>query len=605
MRFLAILAFVLVPFVNALGINVKFTQNLQDYVKSIDIKAIEDGYIEYKVEKVSDELFRLEATLDLEKDTTQEDWKITLNPSFKGDFHWSPHLTPSDRHIISDHSFRAPALISSSTEKIVTIIPDLETREEAGYRWYMDLNAPKNELTVGISNYRVAEHVLFHRKPVTLKKGQVKLAFYIMVSDQKQDITNPWRKPLAFMWDKYAKDLVAKGEPLNDDITPYVKHTYNWAFKNWEDAVWQEFKLNGKKVGAPAFIVNFTQSPNYKKPYDEREFRSIWNQAWFNSLRSAQGVYRFGRRTNNQDLIERANKTKELALSFPQKGGLFPGLIATEMHRIKVDGHNVSRSKGWDTAYFGNSNRNPWTRDPKRSPYHILDMSGTAYFMLTWYQDLEKDQRLLDYAKSYGDKLITLQDRDGFFPGWIDMKTLKTLPVLAQSPETSKSVTFLLKLAEITKDNKYRDSALKAMDAVSGEIVQTGRWEDFETYWSCAKWWGNKVGQKIPRNNMYKQNNFSIFWTAEAFLNAYELTKDQKYLELGQRTLDELLMTQSLWQPSYMYVKVFGGFGVMNADGEWNDARQAIFAELIIRYGKLLKKQEYIDRGGRCSQSFI
>ena len=36
-------------------------------------------------------------------------------------------------------------------------------------------------------------------------------------------------------------------------------------------------------------------------------------------------------------------------------------------------------------------------------------------------------------------------------------------------------------------------------------------------------------------------------------------------IRLGQRVLDELLMTQASWQPPYMYVNVLGGFGVMNA----------------------------------------
>lgn len=34
-----------------------------------------------------------------------------------------------------------------------------------------------------------------------------------------------------------------------------------------------------------------------------------------------------------------------------------------------------------------------------------------------------------------------------------------------------------------------------------------------------------------------------------------------------------------------------------SADGEWNDSRQSLFAELIIKYGKILDLQEYIERG--------
>ena len=56
-------------------------------------------------------------------------------------------------------------------------------------------------------------------------------------------------------------------------------------------------------------------------------------------------------------------------------------------------------------------------------------------------------------------------------------------------------------------------------------------------------------------------------------------------------------MTQASWQPPTMYVPVLGGFGVMNADGEWLDARQSLFAEIIIRYGIELGVGEYVQRG--------
>ena len=119
------------------------------------------------------------------------------------------------------------------------------------------------------------------------------------------------------------------------------------------------------------------------------------------------------------------------------------------------------------------------------------------------------------------------------------------------------------------------------------EIIPSGRWEDFETYWSCSTFWNDKVGKKIPRNNMYKQNSLSMFYTAWALLDAYEYTRKQEYLDIGSCVLDEMLMLQSSYQPENISVPVVGGFGVMNADAELNDARQSLFAELIIRYGKV------------------
>ncbi|MDN5204192.1 hypothetical protein QQ008_22560 [Fulvivirgaceae bacterium BMA10] len=576
----------------------KSTNDLDKFIKAIDVGKIGTHTPGLEVEAISNNLYKITTTLNLKEKVGQRGWSIDIHPNFQAEFQWSPHLTPGENYIISDHVFRAPALILASEFKSITVIPDLDSRKKSKYRWFMDLDAPGNKLSIGISDYVVKEHVLFQKVNTTeFANGEIELSFYIMLSKDKKDIQNPWRKPLEFMWEKWGKPLADNGEPLNRPLETYVDHTYKWAFDSWKDAVWQEFELNSKKVGAPVFIVNITQSPNYSDLVSEREFRSIWNNAWFSSLRSAQGLYRYGRRIDNSEYIEKANLTKELALSFPQNNGLFPGLIATEMETVDIKGKKYNRSKGWDTYYFGNSTRNPYDRNPKKAPMHIVDMSWTAYHMLTWYDELEKDERLLQYAIDYAEGLLKLQDGKGYFPTWI-MDNGEPSEILPQSPGVSVSVTFLLKLYSLTSEDKYKDAALKAMNSVIEDIIPIGRWEDYETYWSCSRWGSEDlVGKKIERNNMFKQNTLSIYWTAEALLTCYEATGKNKYLELGQRTLDELLMTQQTWQPPFMHVKVFGGFGVMNADGEWNDSRQSLFAELIIRYGKLLNKEEYVQRG--------
>ena len=105
---------------------------------------------------------------------------------------------------------------------------------------------------------------------------------------------------------------------------------------------------------------------------------------------------------------------------------------------------------------------------------------------------------------------------------------------------------------------------------------------------------------------MFKQCNFSMFWTAEALYHMYKTNGDKRYMIVGQRVLDEMLMTQASWRPPYLYVDVVGGFGVMNCDGEWNDARQSLFAELILQYGVELDQKEYIERGLAALQaSFV
>ncbi|WP_158655826.1 hypothetical protein [Sphingobacterium sp. HMA12] len=571
-------------------------------IKAIEVDRIGGQLPELSYEKIGRQVVKVKVSLNLPQDMNCADWQIRILPAFQPNFHWAPHLTPSDDHIIAQHVFRAPMMMLADQRKQLVIIPDVDLLNRTLARdWYMDMDAERNQLTLGRSLAQVAEHVLFKRKSGnTYASGKFEFAFYVLSFDDREVADNPFRRPLAFYWKKWGEGLFDQGEPISGDLETYVRHSYHWAFQSWVKQVWQSFEINGKKVGAPTFIVNTTQSPNYPGKTTEREFRSIWNQAWFSSLRSASGLYRFAKRTGNQDLLDKANLTKELTLSYPKKKGFFYGLIGTEMEdTTDGDGTKKSlRSKGWAHYYWGNSNRNPYTWDARKSPFHILDMSWTALLMLRWYDELEKDPRLLAYAEDYGKSLLEVQSANGFFPGWLDVETLKPLAHLNESPESALSVTFLLMLYRITQKEEYKLAALKAMQAIMREIIPDGRWEDFETYWSCSRIGSEDwVGKKVSRNDMYKQNNFSMFWTAEALLECYQVTKSKEYLKTGQRTLDELLMTQAAWQPHFIPIKALGGFGVMNADGEWNDARQSLFAELIIRYGKELKQKEYLQRG--------
>lgn len=589
-------------------LSVEIPGALSAYIHSLTASQLGGCRPDVTLRRIRDGIWYFRLGFELDSEVHQDDWRVELVPAFTPSFHWSPHLTPMADNVIDQHCFRSPALIAASSTRSLILVPDLDALiENPPVRWYLDLDAVNNTLFLGMSDTEVEPGLFFIRKPgAVYPPGLQSVGFYIFISSRTSELVNPWRRVLAFLWDGWGRDLFEAGHPLDADLTAYVDHTYNWAFHSWGKSVWQEFEWQGTKVGAPVFIVNVTQSPNYPGEVNEREFRSIWNQAWFSSLRSASGLYRFARRTRNQALLQKALLTKELALAAPRNQGFFDTVIATEMEMKEIGGTRYNRSKGWETAFWGNSNRNPVNRPAGQSrirdagiaPYHILDMSWTALVMLRWYEELEKDSRLLSYTKSYADSLLPLQDEAGYFPAWLDKQTLQPLGILDRSPESSLSVTFLLKLYELSGDTAYKTAALNAMEAVIRDVIPTGRWEDFETYWSSSSYGSDfLIGKKVPRNNMFKQCNFSIFWTSEALLEAFHATQDRRYLELGQRTLDELLMTQASWQPPYMYVNVLGGFGVMNADGEWLDSRQSLFAELIVRYGLELANEEYIQRG--------
>ncbi|MGG4102473.1 hypothetical protein AAXB25_00980 [Paenibacillus lautus] len=572
------------------------------FVKQWDYDHIGQAAPKVSLHQLDEDTIHCILTFELEQEIQQDDWQMRLEPAFLPHFHWAPHVTPTSRHVMDQHCFRSPALIVHDDTRTLMLIPDLDLiTKDADAHWYMDLDAPNNLLVLGMSRTRVSEHVLFEKvNGASYPPGTIRIGFFLKMVEADQAVFNPWRLVLQFLWDRWGHTQFRHSIYEEVHLDHNVRHAYEWAFRHWKDTVWQEFEWDGRNVGAAVFIADVSQSPNYPGVPNERESRSVWNQAWFSSLRSAQGICRYGREKGDSELVRKALLMKELALAAPQRGGFFPAVIATEMKRVVVDGQEVNRSGNWASAFWGNSNRNP--ADPWGSiadaPYHVLDMSWTALLMLRWFDELEPDPRLLEYAVRYADALVPLQDAKGYFPAWLNQDTLAPLDILRESPETSLSVTFLLKLHELRPDSKYKEAAQRALEVVMKEIVPTGRWEDFETYWSCCGYGREELpGNKVARNNMFKQCNFSMFWTAEALYHMYKMSGNPAYLNVGQCVLDEMLMTQASWQPPYLYVDVLGGFGVMNCDGEWNDARQSLFAELILQYGMELDLPEYIERG--------
>jgi hypothetical protein len=558
---------------------------------------------------VGDGWQRVRLTWQLDQPVQQDELAIAFHLTFEPDFWWAPHLAPREGDCIAQHVFRSPALIAARGAEILVIVPDLDIcGRNPDTPWFLDLNAPERTLWLGMSQTTIPEHVRYQKRGgMTFAAGEVSLGFYWLAYTDDQQPRNPWRRVTQFLWERYGRPLYDQGQPLTVPLDRYVEHVYNWAFNTWQQAVWQEFELDGRRVGAPAFIVNVTESPNYPGEVNLREFLSIWNQAWFSSLRSASGLYRYARRTGDESLRAKANLTKEFALAAPMHDGIFPGVYRTQMTKVEIDGKSYNRSLGWETGYWTNSNRTPRERGITDAWYHLLDASWTALLMVRWYKELEADERLLTYSRRYAERLLTLQDDAGFFPAWLHPETFEPADVLRQSPETSMSVTFLLELAALTGEARYRQAALRAMDAVLAEIVPDGRWEDFETYWSCCGFGKEEFyGRRIPRNGLYKQCNFSMFWTAEALLACYRTTGEERYLAWGRRTLDELSMTQQSWQPPYIYIPALGGFGVMNFDGEWNDSRQCLFAELFLEYYRETGEPALFERGiAALKSSFV
>ena len=473
---------------------------------------------------------------------------------------WVPHLTPGPENVIGDWVFRSPAVIVADDAMALAFVVDVDDVAAASPLW-LDYDHPRRTLTLSAGGYRPEGHVFFVRKPRAERDVSVRL--HVLSSTRAEDVDNPYGLAARFCWERWGRRGLDRKTPFATHMDRIVR----WAFtrEGWGESVWQQ--VDGTR-GAPVFIVDVGRHPSV--PAAERtwrEPRSIWNQAWFSTQRCANGLLRYARQVGSADLEARAKQMTEIALSAPQRDGLFPSVL---------------RAEG-DAWRWTNSDRRP--ASASADACHLVDAAFTCRKLFEWHA-LTGDARALAYVERFADRIGLLQRPSGAFPGWIEPDGC-VAPELAEGPESAVSVALLFELGR-------REAALAGLPFLE-QVARDARWEDFETYYSCARW--GTPGERVARNGVYKQNTLSIAWTAEAFLIAWRATNDPKWLRLARRCVDELSLYQAVWSPPFLPAPAHGGFGVMNADSEWNDARQSLFAPLYFDLARATGDAELAERG--------
>jgi hypothetical protein len=501
---------------------------------------------------------------------------------------WLPHLAPEPGQVVGDFVFRSPAFIVADRRLALALVPDVDDIERAhGFRSFLDYDHPQRAVTFGAGAYTMEGHVFFRREPLVCEGQRVDLRLHVLASNDPRDLENPYGMVARFLWQRFARPrLPPTGKRDRSAFAHSLQHIVDWAFspKGWGDEVWQSFELEQKRMGAPVFIVDVTRHPSVPKAERRwREPRSIWNQAWFSTQRCANGLLRYARQVESSDLEDRARLMTEIALAAPQRGGLFPSVL-------RSDGDGLD---GWDRATWTNSDRRP----PSASEHacHIVDAAFTCRMLLEWLT-LVRDGRIMPRVAAFAGRLLRLQRESGAFPGWVEPDG-KSPPELLESAESAVAISLLFELASRdTASTAFLDAALRGVTFLE-QVIEDARWEDFETYYSCAPWGApQQLGKRIERNGVYKQNTLSIFWCAEAMWAAYRATGKKRFRRLARRCIDELSLYQAVWNPPFLPAPALGGFGVMNADSEWNDARQSLFAPFYLEVARKLKSGQLAER---------
>ena len=238
-------------------------------------------------------------------------------------------------------------------------------------------------------------------------------------------------------------------------------------------------------------------------------------------------------------------------------------------------------------------------------------------------------------AREYARALIGLQRPDGGLPAYVDgdgapVAALDHAALLADlegkggdpyvpdmlrsrwveqrfvdSAEDAASLLFLASLASLLPaGDSDRERALVAARGVARylaeRVVPEARWTDFEVYYSCSP---KSLDFYDHRSGQWPQNTLCMQHGAAGFLKLYALTHDRQYLDLAGRAMDRLCLYQQVWSPPWLGLWALGGYGVMNTDGEWNDARQAQFAETHLAFGRVTGEAEHLQRAAAAARA--
>jgi hypothetical protein len=267
-------------------------------------------------------------------------------------------------------------------------------------------------------------------------------------------------------------------------------------------------------------------------------------------------------------------------------------------------------------------------------------MSWTAWQLLRWHRDLVPDQRTLAFVHSYARGLLDLQRADGGLPAYVDSRTRAPvvrvdrqalLVDLAAHPggdpyvpsmlanhwvqerfeRSAEDGASLLLLADLCRalpeDDPERPrfvaAAIRLAAAIEAWVYPEARWIDAEVYFSCSP---KPLDFYDARSGQWPQNTLCMHLTAAGLLALHGLTGQVQHLALARRALDRLSLYQQVWDPPFLHFRGVGGYGVMNTDGEWSDARQAQFADTHLDFYRATGEQEQLERAqAACRAGFV
>jgi hypothetical protein len=499
------------------------------------------------------------------------------------DFIFTPQLRPEPDQVIADHVFRSPALMLQKDGRFAALVPDLASidMKKRPLRTTADVQietADKPFFSFGLQNWiaepysRRQSHVFYDAPDslsATVSDTTLSYAFRLFVQADAPRLSG-FTSIVRFHWQHSgAASMQSTHSPQGKPFAEYIhKAWYEFLPTIALDTLYQHTPVTLLRQGRLAWS-------NKLPPAADND---SWFNVWFNSLRTAYGMYLHGRTAGDEKLMDQAVRVLNLALLAPQHEGIAPTIFYVD----STGGHWVA-----DQA---------WGSIGKGEYFPMFANAWTCYWLLQW-SDLQpaRKREILDYTKRFADFLGKHQSASGVIPSWYDPVTLEPAREFRdENAETAGAALFLAEFARRGGDSLYLHASEQAMRSITERVLPERKWFDHETFFSCSR---KPLGFFDRYTRQHPQNTLSMHQAAEAYLALYGLTHRREYLELGTTVLDYLCLYQQVWSPAWLSCELFGGFGVQNTDGEWSDSRQGYFAVTFMKYYEATGRREYFERG--------
>ncbi len=480
------------------------------------------------------------------------------------DFEWLPNLHINSGSVCGDAFFRSPAVIVVADGVGAAIVPDLDVlAANRKVPHALDLRPHKSNdsitrLSYGLCSYHIEGHVYSvaaDRTKVIADKMEYAFDLFISSSEDGQSLS---ARVTTYLWERYAVKYMKNIRP---QVLPFEEYGRRYGYVHELKDVATKATINGVEC--------------YGLKHPGRHGANF--HAWENDLHSGFGVWYYGKKWGDQELQRIGKGILNLSLAAPTKEGAFPCIYT-------FNGNRWEGSLHWPIAHVR-----------PHDDYDIQAMGVSAWLRLYWHDCFPslRSPKLMksvdDLARFFAEKQLP----SGAVPTYYDDQ-LSPSPKLKESATTAIAGAVMARAAMINKDEKLKQAAIKAGRFLEREILPTNKYQDFEVFFSCSP---KPLGWIDPVNGMHPMNTLSAQWSADHFLALYQLTGEKHWLDKGEHCLVIVSLYHQVWDPPYLdKVYVFGGFGVMNTDGEWNDGRQARFALTYADYYRQTGNIEYLQR---------